>query len=235
MPKTYDKIWLLFSLILAFTFLGFYKSYFALFASAERIPPAHHFHTILFLLWFLLLFIQPVLIKKGYLKAHRFLGRSSYLLMPLLIISIFIMTRNQYQREIRILSPADCIAHLIIPLPQLFLFVLLYILAVIHAKNIGLHVRYIVGASLILIGPGLGRAFISLGGLSFENSVQLSFLVTEWILAGLIFFDMKKGQNYKPYLRLLLVFAACHAGWFFFPYSSFWQTLGGGIARLFFT
>jgi hypothetical protein len=235
MNKTYDKIWIFFVLILCFTFLGFYKSYFVLFTSDKPIPASHHFHTALFLFWFLLIFIQPVLIKRGYLKLHRFLGRSSYVMMPLLVFSVYIMTRNQFQREIRIFPLADCIAHLIIPLPQLVIFVAMYILAVIHAKDVGLHVRYILCASLVLIGPGLGRAFISLGGISYENSVQFSFIVTELILIALLYFDSRKGKNYRPYLIQLVIFACCHAGWFFIPYSIFWQKLGGAIAHLFFT
>lgn len=235
MNKTYDKIWIIFALILCFTFLGFYKSYFVLFTSDKQIPVSHHFHTALFLFWFLLAFIQPVLIRKGYRKLHRFLGRSTYVLMPLLILSVYIMTRNQYQREVRIFPLADCIAHLIIPLPQLVIFVAMYILAVVHSKNIGLHVRYIVCATLVLIGPGLGRAFISLGDISYENSVQLSFFVTELILLALLIIDIRKGNNYRPYLMQLLIFICCHVGWFFMPYSVFWQKLGGSIASLFFT
>jgi hypothetical protein len=234
MDKAYNKIWILFAVILAFAFLGFFKSYFILFSTIGKIPFSHHFHTFLFLLWFVLLFIQPFLIKRGNIRLHRFLGKCSYLLMPLLIISIFIVTRNQYQREIKLYPRSECIAHLIIPLPQLVIFVMMYVLAMIHTKNTGFHMRYIIGASLVLIGPGLGRALISLGGISFQQSVQLSFLVTELILAGLIIYDIKKGNRYKPYLVLLIIFIGCHLGWFFIPYSSIWQTVCGMFANLFF-
>lgn len=235
MDKAYNNIWILFTIILVFVFFGFFRSYFILFSTFERIPSAHHFHTFLFLLWFVLLFIQPFLIKIGKFKLHRFLGKSSYLLVPLLIVSIFIVTRNQYHREIMMYPRSLCIANLIIPLPQLVIFVMMYILAMVHAKNTGYHMRYIIGTSLVLIGPGLGRALISLAGISFQQSVQISFFVTELILAGLILYDIKKGNHYKPYSVLLIIFLCSHLGWFFIPYSLFWQTVGGKFADLFFS
>ena len=219
MDKTYNKIWILFTAILIFAFLGFFKSYFILFSTFSSIPPIHHFHTSLFLLWFLLLLIQPLLIKQKRFKFHRFLGRCTYVLVPAMIVSIFIVTKKQYLREILIRPRVDCIAQLIIPLPQLAIFVL----------------RYIIGTSLVLIGPGLGRALISLAAVSFQQSVQLSFLVTEGILAGLILYDIKMNNRYKPYSVLLIIFLCCHLGWFFMPYSSLWQTVCGKFVDLFFT
>lgn len=234
MDKAYNKIWILFAVILAFAFLGFFKSYFILFPTMEKIPFSHHFHTFLFLLWFAMLFIQPFLIKRGNFKLHRYIGKCSYLLMPLLIVSIFIVTRDQYQREIELYPRSECIAHLIIPIPQLLIFVAMYTLAMIYSKNTSFHIRYIIGASLILIGPGLGRALISLAGISFQESVQLSFLVTELILAGLIIYDIKKRNRCEPYLLLLTIFICCQIGWFLMPYSSIWQTTCGMFVNLFF-
>lgn len=234
MDKAYNNIWILFIAILAFVFFGFFKTYFSLFSSFEKIPSSHHFHTFLFLLWFVLLFIQPVLIKKGKFELHRLFGKFTYVLVPLLIVSIFIVTKNQFQREIAMYPRSRCIANLIIPLPQLVIFIAMYILAMIHIKNTGYHMRYIIGTSLVLIGPGLGRALISLGGISFQLSVQLSFIVTEFILAGLIFYDIKKANDYKPYAVLLIIFLSCHLGWFFMPYSSLWQSVCGKFVQLFF-
>lgn len=144
------------------------------------------------------------------------------------------VTKRQYLREIALYPRSQCIANLIIPLPQLIIFVAMYMLAILNIKNTGYHMRYIVGTSLVLIGPGLGRAFISLAGISFQQSVQLSFLVTELILAGLIINDLKKGNRYKPYAILLIIFLCCHLGWFFMPQSWIWQTLCGKFADLFF-
>lgn len=235
MDKAYNKIWILFTLILVFVVLGFFKSYFIFFSDIKKIPFAHHFHTSLFLLWFALLFLQPYLIYRKKITLHRFLGKSSYVLVPLMSYSIFIVTKKQYLREILIHSREDCIAQLIIPLPQLAIFVLMYILALVHVKNTVYHMKYIIGTSLVLIGPGLGRALISLAGVSFQQSVQLSFLLTEFILGLMIIYDRKMGNRYKPFSVLMIIFLCCHVGWFFMPYSALWQTVCGKFADLFFT
>lgn len=234
MDKAYNNIWILFFTILAVAFLGFFKTYFGLFDTFNQIPFAHHIHTLLFLLWFVLLLMQPYLIKKRKLKLHRLLGKFSYVLMPLIIVSIFSVTKSQYHRELLLLPRSECIANLIIPIPQLILFVALYILAIVHVKNTGYHMRYIIGSTLVLIGPGLGRAFISQMGMTFPQGVQFSFLVTELVLVGLILYDIKKHRQYKPYAILLAVFFLCHLGWFFIPQSLLWQSLCGQFVDLFF-
>jgi hypothetical protein len=234
MDKAYDKIGILFVAILAVIFLGFFKTYFGLFPSFENIPLSHHFHAFLFLLWFVLLFIQPFLIKRGKFKLHRLVGKCSYLLVPLLIVSIITVTKSQYQRELALYPKSQCIANLIIPIPQLALFVALYLLAMIHVKNTAYHMRYIIGTSLVLIGPGLGRTFIFMMGMTFPQGVQFSFLVTELILIALILYDIKKGNSYQPYAVLLTIFLLCHLAWFFLPQSSLWQMLCGKFVQLFF-
>lgn len=47
-----------------------------------------------------------------------------------MVLSIFILTKEQYYRELATLPKAQCIANLIIPLPQVTLFVALYVLAI---------------------------------------------------------------------------------------------------------
>lgn len=85
--------------------------------------------------------------------------------------------------------------------------------------------RYIIGTSIVLIGPGLGRACISWIHMSFEQSVQFSFLVTELLLAVLIIYDITRSNNYKPYAVLLSLFLLCNMAWYVLPQSAIWQTL----------
>jgi len=64
MEKTYKYISLFFVAILAIVFLGFFKSYFGLFPTFNKVTTIQHLHGLLFLLWFIMLIVQPVLIKK---------------------------------------------------------------------------------------------------------------------------------------------------------------------------
>lgn len=234
MDKAYKNIWVLFFSILAFIFIGFFKSYFSLFPTFESIPPIQHAHALLFFAWFALLFIQPWLIRTGRFRLHRMLGKSTIILVPLMVLSIFILTKEQYYRELAVLPKEQCIANLIIPLPQVTLFVALYVLAILNVRDRAVHMRYIIGTSIVLIGPGLGRACISWMGMSFSQAVQCSFIVTVLLLAGLILYDIRQGNRYKPYAVLLALFITANIGWYLLPYSVFWQTFCGGFVDLFF-
>ena len=220
--------------ILAVIFWGFFRTYFGLFPSFDKITTSQHFHTALFLLWFLLLFIQPFLIKSGKIELHRLLGKLTYILVPLLALSILAVTKGQYQRELAQFPKNQCIANLIIPLPQLFLFLVLYLLAIYHKKNTAYHMRYIISTSLILIGPGLGRAFIFWMGMTFNQAVLFSFIITELVLIGLIIFDRMNGSRYKPYVVLLTLLFSSHLAWYFLPQSYAWQAICGRFAEIVF-
>lgn len=234
MDRAYKNIWILFGFILMMIFLGFFKSYFSLLPSFQGVSSYQHLHAFLFLLWFALLFIQPFLIKTGRIKMHRLLGKSTYALVPLMTMSIFVMMREQFQRESAILPLDQCIANLIVPLPQLLLFVVLYVLAIFNKKNTPVHMRYIIGTSIVLIGPGLGRICISWMYMSFNQAVQLSFLVTELLLAVMILHDIKNRKHYKPYALLFILFLLCNTAWYFLPQSALWQTICGGFVQIFF-
>lgn len=232
MDRTYTRSWIFFTLVIGILFIGFYKSYFGLLQKFDSIPTAQHLHTGLFLLWFVLLFVQPYLIRTGRVKLHRILANFSYVLIPLLVISVFSLTKTQFQRELGLYPRSQCIANLIIPLPQIALFVTLYILGMINAKKTDFHIRYMVGTAIVLIGPGLGRMLISWFGISFPQAVQISFFITELILVGLIIYDVKKGKRYKPYLVLLILYLSSHVAWYILPESFLWQHFAGLFAQL---
>src|SRR4051812_7813466 len=66
--------------------LGFWKSYFSIFFDhSNSLTGYMHFHAILMTGWVTLLIVQPTLIRRKKLKMHRFLGKVSYFLMPLII------------------------------------------------------------------------------------------------------------------------------------------------------
>jgi hypothetical protein len=75
-------------------FAGFYTSYFSVFLEAK--PSIIHIHFTLMVLWIAMLITQPFLIKYKKLTIHRTLGKISYVLVPLVLISAFFMIRYSY-------------------------------------------------------------------------------------------------------------------------------------------
>src|ERR1700710_317251 len=100
METGYKNVSLLFVVILGIVVLGFFKTYFGLFPSFNNVTLIQHIHGLLFTTWFLLLVIQPLLIRNGKYKAHRIIGRFTYVLVPCIIISIHFIAREAYLNAI---------------------------------------------------------------------------------------------------------------------------------------
>lgn len=84
MEKGYKKVVFFFAIILMIALPGFYKSYFALFPEFAGLKNIHHFHATVLLAYLIMLVVQPILISRKKIAAHRFIGKVSYLLVPLI-------------------------------------------------------------------------------------------------------------------------------------------------------
>jgi hypothetical protein len=233
MEKTYKNIGLFFIAILVIVFLGFFKTYFGLFPSFNKVTTIQHIHGLLFVLWFLMLIVQPVLIKKRKYKWHRVIGKVSYFLVPMIVISIFFIAKELYDT-----SPAtqsQKIATLYIPFYQIVDFVTLYILAIYYKKKISYHLRYMIATSLAVYGAALKRFFTNFLGVTGLNGFLYTFIITDLILLGFIFYDRKHGKNPKPYVVSLIILLVSQFGFYFIRNTAFWQTVCGKFVELFYS
>jgi hypothetical protein len=99
MQKSYNIYYNLgywFLLLILLVLAGFYSSYFLVFFQPS--PLITHVHFTLMTLWIAMLIVQPFLIKYKKVAIHRKLGKVSYLLVPLVLVSGFLMIRLSYYR-----------------------------------------------------------------------------------------------------------------------------------------
>jgi hypothetical protein len=87
-----------------------------------------------------------------------------------------------------------------------------------------------IATSLLMIGPGLGRALIIYGGLPFPVSVSLVYYLMDLLAVLFLVNDIKKGNNYKPFLTITIILIFNHLCWAF-QGANWWQS----IARWFVT
>lgn len=233
MEKVYRNTSLLFIVILAVVIWGFYRTYFGLFPNFNGISNVQHIHGILFLTWFGFLIVQPLLIRYNKPVLHRQIGKLSYLIVPFLLLSIFLVSKEQYHRMAATIPKEQNLGGMALNIPDIFAFATLYILAMINKKNTAYHMRYMIATSLLLIGPGAGRAFIIYGGLPFPQGAALAITLSEVLAAIFLVIDILKGKPYKPYLVTLLLFIGLHVCWQF-QMSAWWQAFAGGFAEIFF-
>lgn len=236
MLKLYKNISYLFIALLILTFLGFYRTYFGLFPSFKGLGLMAHLHATAFLLWFLLLILQPVLIKKKKYKLHRLLGKISYFLVPIIIITIVGMTRLEYYRDIKIESRQDVFSDMLTPYLDLIFFVIFYVIAMINKKNISLHVSFIIAASFVVLAPALGR----LCGYLFGDSLLtiLANILPKYIIVIILMIIEKRRLGkpilHSPYLLILGLFLLATILGFTIGNTTAWQWTANKIATYLF-
>ncbi|MFN8353944.1 MAG: hypothetical protein U0Y10_05855 [Spirosomataceae bacterium] len=140
-----------------------------------------HFHACMIMAWLLMLIVQPILVLKKQLKWHRLLGKISYGVVILLVLSIMLIVNQEQSRGKNLPVFA---ANLIDPL----VFVVMYGLAIYYRNKPAYHARFMLLTIIGFIGP----AFARIQGPALETIFGLFvlFLVIEW----------RTRKVYKPYL-----------------------------------
>ena len=243
MQKTYDlykrgiAYWYL--LLIPLIAWGFYQSYFSvLFQPRANII---HLHFAFMMIWAGILITQPLLIRYKKLPIHRAIGKVSYVVMPLLLITGFLMIRFVYYRDLNAVAGGEGLAEK--PSAQklqvvadstriiiLYLFWLgfFYFRAILNRRITSIHARYMVAASLTMIGPTVDRIlFFTFGIEKFFGTIpqeSLSYLLQDLILAGLLIYDYKNGKPTKTLWICLSVYIVGQVLYFFVKGKPFWET-----------
>jgi len=204
--------------------IGFHKTYTQFFPSFKEFQWEQHFHGAMLMCWFALLILQPFLIKYGKKKLHRTIGKAGYVIAPLVCYSIFMVTKMVYYREIEMRPEESVLAQLALDIPTIFIFGLFFILAMLNRQKSDVHMRYMIGTSLLMLGPGLGRALIIFGGVPFPLAVSVVFYIGDAIALLFLFNDWRKKVDIKPLLTVVLLLIINHLFWIF-QESVIWQKM----------
>lgn len=196
MEKAYKNLGYILILLIPLTFLAFFKTYFNQFPSFEdNITTYIHLHAVIASIWILMLIVQPILIRNRKNHLHKKIGKISYIVFPLLILSFI-------PQMIRIIN-SDNPNVLFFPLADSILLTLCYSLAIYHRKNISKHMRYMIGTAIVFLGPTIGRIGLLILGLSVNVTQNSQYGLIYLILIGLILLDRKNGKSFQPYLQIL--------------------------------
>jgi hypothetical protein len=206
METNYRKLGYVFLLIIPLTIIGFYPSYFGLFPEFnEHIDTLVHLHFFLSALWIAILITQPLLIVNKKYKWHKIIGKSSYVIFPLWILSFLVMIYKVIEKE-----DYD---YLVFPIGNMLILIVLYFLAIKHRKTTAKHMRYMIASAIVLIDPTIGRWTFNI----FENdliAMPITYAIMNLILVGLIWMDKRNGKDYKPYVVALICFLLYNIAFF---------------------
>lgn len=229
--KFYSNAYLFLSLGLLTIAIGFFPSYFSRLGETD---PAYHFHGITATLWMLILIVQPLLYRLGYLKTHRIVGRIAIGIALLVILGGLNMMRLMIQNKAQF--PQESIGYQLafIDIVTILGFILFITLALIHRKNVQLHSRYMICTIFAPLVPALFRVFFLHGLVSdFQNALTLSHLIPELVLLFLIYDDKRSGKIRPPYVICLVILSLQHILMYTAGTWEWWQSLMNGYVALF--
>ncbi len=225
MEKKYKILTIIFAAIALVSVAGFYKTYFALFPTFQGLPAFTHIHLAVILSWFVLIVWQPILIRQKKYKLHKKVGRLSYFLAPLMFITILGMVAVSFPRRFAN-NQEDAYVRITGAILDSVFFMTCYLIAMFNKRNMRWHVAFILGASLIVLNPGLVRL---VGNLTNQGTAILTIVCTPYLvsLSILIYEKLKfKREILKsPYLLFLLLWTLEVGLFVTLSATAFWQNL----------
>jgi hypothetical protein len=233
MEKSYRLVSLFFVCILLVLFWGFYRTYFMFFPGFKGFKTTQHFHGLLMLTWMVMLIVQPLLIASGRTALHKMIGKLSYVIAPLMMISIFMVLKMAYFSALEKMGKEPALGGISLQLPGLITFAIFYGLAIWNKNRTAYHMRYMIGTGLLMIGPGLGRALIIYFGQPFPMGVTLSDYFIIALAALLLVIDLVRKGPWVPYTIVLTLSVISH---FLFAnqMSPWWQSFATWFSGAFF-
>ena len=219
--------------VLFVTILGFYKTYFIKFPNFDGFTSAHHFHGAVAIIWILMLIVQPFLIRANKLNIHRLVGKLSYLIMPLFVISLFFVVKAGYERNIKTLTEEKTLAAMTNGIPEMVFMTLLFGLGMYYKNKTAFHLRFLSSTGIIILGPGLGRFLGVTLHLPFPIIIILMISLTAGIALVWLIMDIRQKKSAFPMATLLIIcFVAAFIG--SHGHSAWWQGFAGWFAKTLF-
>jgi len=165
-----------------------------------------HLHAVMATTWILMLIMQPTLMRTRRLDAHRVLGRVSYAVAPLVVISVVLLAHSRIAGlEGQAYDQQTYILYLQVSLAALF--AACYAAAVVTRRNMALHARFMVCTALTFIDPVIVRLLLWAEAPPPWNYQWLTFGLTDVVILGLIFADRdaRKGRSVWPVMLAVFV------------------------------
>ncbi|MDX1590773.1 MAG: hypothetical protein R3283_02350 [Balneolaceae bacterium] len=188
--------------LLLVSFIAFWPTYYSVFSGSGFYV---HFHAFTAITWFVLLIVQPILIKNKKLSLHRFIGKLSYPVAGLIVLSILLLAHNKISNSPD--SFYDIRTYILyLQISLAFVFAVTYGLAIYHRKSKSIHSRLMVATSLTFIDPVLARLINSYLPDIGVSGQWITFGIINMILISLSIIDRNHRKARWVYPGLLMLY-----------------------------
>jgi hypothetical protein len=227
--------------------VAFYLTYFSV---IDEQPILTHLHFVVMASWLALSIVQPLLIRAGKWELHRKVGRLSYVVLPMVVVTGYAMLRNGAVRELnnlrgQVTSGAETLSepeilaqvydYALLGTPYIFWPAIFYTLAMVHRRTMVFHSRYMLAAILTMTGPIVDRIFFLSLGLMHIGPLPaetISFLLIDGILVAMLLYDRRKGRSIKPLTVSLIIYLVGQLGYFLIQKTAAWYFLAEHILQI---
>ncbi len=223
--------------------IGFYKTYISHFPKFEdyNVPGRRtihfttiiHFHGMMMIGWLLMLLSQPILILKGKIKLHRLVGRLSYVLSPLVLLTMYLVTRSSFHRELAQDGQIAVVARrMALDTPLIIFFAILYLLAIFYVHKPALHSRFMCSTAFILISPALSRTLRAWLDASRDGSIDMSKNIIVIIAGVIAVVDSWRTKRISPFALVFGFMVLKRIIWNIRD-TPFWHSIANVLAKMF--
>lgn len=177
----FDKSGYYFIVLLALIVAGFWNSYFSRFFTGTNDYNFYfHFHALMMSLWVITLIVQPLLIRKKKLTLHRVIGRFTYVMMPVMLLSVLLILNSGMKG-----MPAEelTFSQVIFPFRDFLFLLFFFSIGVIYRRKMQIHARAMIITGIVFIEPALFRF---LGRAVFKGMGTTAFYVGLFLIFSLL-------------------------------------------------
>jgi hypothetical protein len=229
-PLNFSRSGPYFAGLFVLALVAYWNSYLSQILSASNYT---HFHASLAAIWILMLVAQPMLIRAKRLTWHRVLGGFSYVLAPLIVISIVLLAHSRIKG---LSGEAYAIQTYILYLQVSLtvLFGLSYALAIAKRHVVALHARFMVCTAFTLIDPIVIRLMFWMGSRTPSWNYQwVTFGLTDLAIVALIYLERRSTSGRRVFPVMLAVFVLAQIPALFgLTNTPVWQAFANWFAAL---
>ena len=224
----YRNAHIYFALLIPLSILGFWKSFFGILGNLpEKVTPLIHVHAFFMLLWVFMLIAQAWFIQTNRFRMHRFVGRSSYVIAPLILV-ITLATLHELLNRTPGGVPSDGPEGSrlsVLGFGQVLAFGIAWWLAIMYRKHTPTHLRFIVSTVFAMATAIVIRVF-SFWIPGFIGTDEAALTGNCGVLTGLLLVliaaDWRIGVKRSPYWVVTIVLSVMHLGYWTFAKTEGW-------------
>jgi len=212
----------LFALIPVIAIWGFWVTYFT--RPPDTLSAYDHIHGLAMFGWTFMLISQSYLIRTNRRDIHRMMGKLSYLLAPLVIISTLVLAN--YRLNVRGLTEQG-MYFLELQLFIIIQFTVFYVMAIRWRKRPDVHARWMICTAFTLLDPILARVLmINFLQVPLESGIiqYFTFGFIDLMVVALVIWDWKSHQRCDVFLPALILLLVTHLSVFIFNGTAAWES-----------